>query len=74
MQAHAVGLADAHVGSNWWSHLRALNREEAQQALLQEDQDRWQVRARHDWVTQCRAVEHVHPSTHVRTHARPCLH
>ncbi|GFH24431.1 uncharacterized protein HaLaN_22227 [Haematococcus lacustris] len=43
MQAHALALADARAGPAWWSHLRALNRGQAQQALLQEDEEHWQA-------------------------------
>lgn len=44
MQCHALALADERVGSNWWRHLRALNRADLQEALLQEDEERWKVR------------------------------
>jgi len=46
MQSHALALADARVGSQWWRHLKALNREDLQEALVQEDEERWQVGVR----------------------------
>lgn len=42
-QAHAMGLAEARVGRQWWSNLRMLNRQNIQDALLAEDEERWQV-------------------------------
>jgi len=42
-QSHAIALADARVGGQWWRHLRTLNRPDLQEALLLQDEDRWQV-------------------------------
>lgn len=41
-QAHALMLAEARVGSKWWKHLKGLNTQAVQDALLAEDSERWQ--------------------------------
>lgn len=40
-QCHALALADARVGTQWWRHLKNLNRVDLQEALQQEDEMRW---------------------------------
>lgn len=45
MQAHALALADARVGNQWWRHLRTLNRADLQEALHAEDEEHWKVGA-----------------------------
>ncbi|KXZ46393.1 hypothetical protein GPECTOR_44g69 [Gonium pectorale] len=39
--AHALALAEARVGTRWWAHLRGLNTTAVQDALLAEDEERW---------------------------------
>ncbi|GIL55935.1 hypothetical protein Vafri_11395 [Volvox africanus] len=51
-QAHALSLAEAKIGNQWWTHLRALNTQVVQDALLAEDEERWgalDARFRRKW-------------------------
>ncbi|GIL76623.1 hypothetical protein Vretifemale_6122 [Volvox reticuliferus] len=51
-QAHALSLAEAKIGNQWWTHLRALNTQAVQDALLAEDEERWEAletRFRRKW-------------------------
>ncbi|KAF5826763.1 hypothetical protein DUNSADRAFT_2116 [Dunaliella salina] len=75
-QSHALALADARVGDQWWRHLHTLNRPDLQEALLQQDEDRWQMLDltwRRRWL-RIEDMEQQRPDPHAEfSHSRPLV-